>query len=184
LRKKAEFRNPDEFYFKMEHTRMHNDQHIEDRHKNYSKEFMKLIRTQDQAYVQHQRSVNRAKIDRMKQNLHIIDQDLGEIDGDEEGEFAPKHIVFMEDDDEVENFDPAAHFNTLPELMDRTYNRPRVNTITDQTIKGLDQVEKLGTLKKQKEKTTLELASRIEREEKLSKAQQEFDLQKNLLVGY
>lgn len=36
-----------------------------------------------------------------------------------------KHTIFVENDEEVENFDPVEFFQTVPEAMNRTFNRPR-----------------------------------------------------------
>lgn len=50
----------------------------------------------------------------MQASLHMI------------GAAAPNsHIVFVDSVHDAKKFDPATHFDTVPELMDRTFNRPR-----------------------------------------------------------
>jgi U3 small nucleolar RNA-associated protein 11 len=62
----------------------------------------------------------------MQQSLHLIG--------------APQtnqHVVFVDDEEEAERFDPARHFDTAPELLDRSYNRPRLSQLADgQTVTG------------------------------------------------
>lgn len=36
----------------------------------------------------------------------------------------------------VEEFDIATHLNTVPELVDRVYNRPTIATLQKETLKG------------------------------------------------
>lgn len=35
-----------------------------------------------------------------------------------------QHVIFVDDVSEARNFDAAKHFDTAPELLDRTFNRP------------------------------------------------------------
>ena len=42
-----------------------------------------------------------------------------------------RHTVFVDDESEARAFDPAAHFDTAPELLDRSFNRPRRSQLAD-----------------------------------------------------
>lgn len=54
------------------------------------------------------------KVERMQASLHMI------------GAAQPKqHIVFVDNVKQAKKFDPAEHFDTAPELVDRAFNRPR-----------------------------------------------------------
>jgi U3 small nucleolar RNA-associated protein 11 len=50
----------------------------------------------------------------MKRNLHGIGVPVKR-----------KHIVFVDTEEEAKSFDAAEHFDTEPELVNRTFNRPR-----------------------------------------------------------
>lgn len=56
----------------------------------------------------------------MQQSLHMIGAPA-----------ANQHVVFVDDEEEAEQFDPAQHFDTVPELLDRSYNRPRLSQLAD-----------------------------------------------------
>ena len=43
------------------------------------------------------------------------------------------HQIFLEDEDQFENFDAAEHFNTVPELLDNYSNR-----LTKQQLENID----------------------------------------------
>lgn len=43
----------------------------------------------------------------------------------------------------MRNFDLAAHLNTAPELLNRVYNRPTLETLRKQTVKGLENAKQL-----------------------------------------
>ena len=60
------------------------------------------------------------KVERMQQSLHLIGAPA-----------ANKHVVFVDDEEEAQQFDPARHFDTAPELLDRSYNRPRLEQLAD-----------------------------------------------------
>ena len=61
MKEKAAFRNPDEFYFGMVNAKTKNGVHVkelEERTKTFDHDLLKLLKTQDSNYVNHQRSVN------------------------------------------------------------------------------------------------------------------------------
>ena len=60
------------------------------------------------------------KVERMQQSLHMIGAPA-----------ANQHVVFVDGEEEAQAFDPARHFDTAPELLDRSYNRPRLAQLAD-----------------------------------------------------
>lgn len=60
------------------------------------------------------------KAERMQQSLHLIGAPA-----------ANSHVVFVDDEEEAEQFDAARHFDTAPELLQRSYNRPRLEQLAD-----------------------------------------------------
>ncbi|KAJ3049303.1 UTP11-like, U3 small nucleolar ribonucleoprotein [Rhizophlyctis rosea] len=199
LKQKATFKNPDEFYFGMIKSTTKKGVHqITERNEHFDAETIKLLKTQDQNYVNYQRSVNQKKIERLQSDLHLLqeddaeeddDDDMGmDLDGDDdligEGESskAPKvkHTIFVEDEEDVRSFDPAKHFNTLPELVGRKYNRPRKETLEAAELPEVDE-STLHQLAKTREASYRELNSRLDREAKLKKLAKEQDLQKAIM---
>jgi len=72
------------------------------------------------------------KIEKLQSTLHLVDAPeavaagpAAPAAGAKKGVPPPKHIVFVDSDDEARRFDAAAHFDTVPELLDRPANRLR-----------------------------------------------------------
>jgi U3 small nucleolar RNA-associated protein 11 len=117
LRKKALDRNPDEFYFKMQTSQVRNGVHYTNNDKNakLDNSEISLLKTQDLGYITSKKAVDDSKIRRLKENLHLI------------GEQRPKsHKVFAGSEEQLDSFDAAEYFDTAPELVNRTFNRPKL----------------------------------------------------------
>ncbi|KAF9084993.1 UTP11-like, U3 small nucleolar ribonucleoprotein [Mortierella sp. AM989] len=190
MREKASFRNPDEFYFKMINTKTKDGVHITERNEKFSHDFMKLLNTQDLNYVTRQRDIGRKRVERMQEGLILMDDDVHDEFADEEEEKVgsskaqkPKnHIVFVDNEAEVKTFDAAKHFDTASELVHRKFNRPRTAQLKKElTISNIEKAEIKATAK-ERQRSLTELASRMEREETMSKLEQEMTLRKNLLL--
>jgi U3 small nucleolar RNA-associated protein 11 len=130
LKEKAEARNPDEFYFGMVNAKTNNgiyDAGTEggtgrnNRGGSNEAAVMKLMRTQDASYVRMKASIEQKKIKRLSKGLHF----LHGMDGTS-GKRLNQHTIFVDTKEEVEDFDASTHFHTLPEYVNRTFNRPRV----------------------------------------------------------
>lgn len=98
LRMKAAFKNPDEFYFKMNSSSTVNGVHQSTNNHEavLPHDIMKAMKTQDLAYLEMKRAIDMKKIEKLQQDLHFID--------------APKvnhHTIFVDSQVEVANFDPA-----------------------------------------------------------------------------
>ncbi|TPX71447.1 hypothetical protein SpCBS45565_g01032 [Spizellomyces sp. 'palustris'] len=198
LRQKAAFRNPDEFYFGMINAKTKKGVHILERQEKFEHDFLRLLKTQDQNYVNYQRSVNGKKIERLKDRLHMLEgeeeegeeeeedeMELGdESDGEGESErrvkSKPRHTIFVDDGAEAKAFDPSTYFDTPAELLHRKFNRP-TNAMLKTAEMSLPDPKTQKKLEKQRESSYRELSSRLTREEQLRKAQLEMELQKNLM---
>jgi len=195
LRKKANDRNPDEFYFKMNNSKLHNGKHMDIKNQNsrnltrsstststagasstgapLDADMLYLLKSQDLGYITLKKSVEDHKINKLKENLHII------------GEVKPKtHKIFVSDKEELESFDTAKHFQTIPELVNRTYNRVKLPVPVDgetatPTIALVEQLLKEGKDKKTP-KGYRELHERVKRSSKLTTAMHELMLQRHL----
>lgn len=126
MRQKASMRNPDEFYFGMHKSRVTDGQHkktAEARQEQFDAEIgmdtIRLMKDQDLSYIRMQKQKDEKKVDRLKSSLHFLDKA-------DENSKKRKHTVFVETREEAQEFDAAKHFDTLPELVNRPFNRPRL----------------------------------------------------------
>ncbi|VTJ52363.1 Hypothetical predicted protein [Marmota monax] len=129
LRKKALEKNPDEFYYKMTRVKLQDGVHIiKETKEEVTPEQLKLMRTQDIKYIEMKRVAEAKKIERLKSELHLLDF---------QGKQQNKHVFFFDTKKEVEQFDIATHLQTAPELVDRVFNRPRIETLQKEKVKGI-----------------------------------------------
>ncbi|KAG0007950.1 UTP11-like, U3 small nucleolar ribonucleoprotein [Entomortierella chlamydospora] len=194
MREKAAFRNPDEFYFKMINTKTKDGVHITERNEKFSHDFLKLLNTQDLNYVTRQRDIGRKRVQRMQESLVLLDDDVNNEFEDEEdsglgsssssaaAQKPKNHIVFVDNEEEVKKFDPAKHFDTAPELVHRKFNRPRTSQLKKELITSNIDKSEIKAAAKERQRALTELASRMEREETMSKLEQEMTLRKNLML--
>ena len=114
LQAKADMRNTDEFYFKMQSSKTKNGvAEMKKLEKGLDMDSVKILKGQDLGYVTMKATAEKVKVDKMSSSLQFI------------GVAKPKsHIVFVDTEEEAESFDAAEHFNTAPELVDRHFNRP------------------------------------------------------------
>jgi len=106
------------------------------------------------------------------------------------------HTLFVENERELEDFDPVEKFDTLPEFVERPTNRPRrkqlenpeyivnrkaitANSSTSDADVALQRSVKF--IKKEGKKKKREVDARRERQEKLRSMQQSLELQKHLM---
>ncbi|KAJ7394397.1 UTP11-like, U3 small nucleolar ribonucleoprotein [Desmophyllum pertusum] len=174
LKEKALNRNPDEFYFKMISNKTKDGVHTVKRiNKKHTAEALKLMKTQDINYINSKRFMEAKKIEKLQANLHLL--------GDEDNSNPPnQHIIFVDSKKEAQSFDAAAHFDTVPELVSRTYNRPRKETLKKHLIQTPDD-QIVQRLEKQRHRCYEELRERIEREKKMKTVSEELELQKHLM---
>jgi U3 small nucleolar RNA-associated protein 11 len=134
MKQKASARNPDEFYFGMQHTQVQDGQHKKTQ-KAQQKEFeetvgldtVRIMKDQDLSYVRNQKSKDAKKVERLRATLH-------DLDGEPPAK--RKHTIFVETKDDAKDFDVAQHFGTIPELAGRAFNRPRLETLKATALKA------------------------------------------------
>ncbi|GIL51073.1 hypothetical protein Vafri_7161 [Volvox africanus] len=164
LKRKAEERNPDEFYFAMEKARTKEGVHDGRRTKanKYSHEELLLMRTQDVKYLSMKATTEANKAARLRESLHFIGATVAK--GDKGSTAVPRHTVFVDNEEEATRFNAAEYFDTPAELLDRTFNRPRSTQLADrQAVIGISKkVEKRNSL------AYRELAQRQARQRKIA----------------
>lgn len=198
LHEKAFYRNKDEFYYKMINSQVKKGRLVK-KVEHLSQDALKLLDTQDERYVAMRRQMDEKQIEKAQQRLHFLNMPRPKeavhkifVDDDAEEE--------REDDDEgpelrnagggsssssssrsrgheaLKNFDLAAHFDTYPELLARTSNRPRKATFAKQRLKSssLDEAG-VGAVSAYRG-----LLQRQERSQKLRKVVEEFQLRTQL----
>lgn len=117
-------------------------------------------------------------MEKLQASLHFIDE------GDElPKKKKSKHIVFVDSEKEAKEFSPVKHLDTLPELVNRKFNRPRMDTLKKSDILATHSGKELKEIKKEREMKFKELASRMKREEEMQRAEQELTLQRALRVS-
>uniref|UniRef100_A0A4W4EUE4 U3 small nucleolar RNA-associated protein 11 n=2 Tax=Electrophorus electricus TaxID=8005 RepID=A0A4W4EUE4_ELEEL len=172
LRKKAMDKNPDEFHFKMIHSQLKDGVHVaKQKEEEMTEEQKKIMRTQDIRYVEMKRVAEAKKIERLKSELHLLDAD---------GKQKNKHTFFVDTKKEVEEFDLITHLNTVPELVDRAYNRPTLDTLVNKSILGAVEPKTVQKLAKQRKLQYDELSQRIDREKKMFIISQKIQTRKDL----
>lgn len=139
-RQKAAFRNPDEFYFGMNNARVENGKHRKtadaeqkDFEAQVGTDTVRIMKDQDLSYVRMQKQRDSKKIERLQASLHFIDDSVASA-LDSGSKNKRKHTVFVESNQDASNFTVAAHFDTLPELAGRAFNRPRMETLKQSAL--------------------------------------------------
>ncbi|XP_062848213.1 probable U3 small nucleolar RNA-associated protein 11 [Trichomycterus rosablanca] len=173
LRKKAMDKNPDEFYYKMINTQLKDGVHVNKPkpEEEMTEEQKKVMRTQDIGYVEMKRVAEAKKIERLKSELHLLDAN---------GKKKNNHVFFVDTKKQVADFDLVTHLNTVPELVDRVYNRPTVDTLINKKILGAVTSRELKSLAKQRKVRYEELSQRIDREKKMFVISQKIQTRKDL----
>ncbi|KAK6170457.1 hypothetical protein SNE40_018845 [Patella caerulea] len=174
LRKKAENRNPDEFYFNMVKTKKVDGEHQarETDEPEFTDDQIKIMESQDIRYVNLMRTAEMKKIEKLKSSLHVIESQVKPKN---------KHIIFVDSKKEAKNFDAAKHFDTHPSLMDRVYNRPTFDMLAKQDLSKTMDDKTLSKISAKKEQQYKELSKRIEREKELNIISQKMETSRHLL---
>ncbi|EED88063.1 predicted protein, partial [Thalassiosira pseudonana CCMP1335] len=121
MRQKAANRNPDEYYFAMTKGKV-DGMRQEMIEKGLGDDAVRIMKDQDLAYVRMQRLMDGRKVEKLQSSLHYLE---GKIVGKKR-----KHTLFIEGEEkDVEDFNVAKHFDTIPELMGRSFNRPRIEAL-------------------------------------------------------
>lgn len=194
LRKKAQERNPDEYYHEMSHSRREDDGSgvlVYDQKKGpaasangLTADAVKLLKTQDSSYVQTHLSHEQNNIKRLENDL--IFGSVG------------NHTIFVDSEKQADEFKPEEYFDTDKKLLNRRENRLRRRQLERQggIVIGTDSASGIAVadsksttldathqkdLNKKRLAKYQELEQRMEREAQLLKVKKEMDLQRELL---
>lgn len=83
----------------------------------------------------------------------------------------------------AKTFDPVKHLETAPELVNRKFNRPRLDTLRKSQIDFQKNKEALKAMRREREKKAKELDSRLQRDQYLARVERELEIQKALRVS-
>ncbi len=189
-----------------------------------------IFKTQDVAYLNMKRASDEKKIQSLKESLHFLDankqlafkrkrshddqdnddddddDDDDGLDDDELSKVSKKakgsnsHVIFVDTPQQLQSFNVADHFNTVPELVGRSYNRltkeqlkkdsvvvlPKDVTNAANGIKSREMAiaaKLVSAAEKEAEKSYTALDARIKRKSKIENTQQKVQLQRNLMVS-
>ena len=156
LREKARNKNPDEFYYKMINTKTRNGVHIVETKKPYTKDQLKMMKSQDLNYARMKRITEAKKVERLQCSLHLIGEQTTR---------ANSHIVFVDSADEADAYASAARYgNQDPGGQSKP-------ALTKEQV----------SIEKARKQAYNELEKRIEREKHLTAVEQQIQLQKHLM---
>ncbi len=91
--------------------------------------------------------------------------------------------MFLSDDEEVQDFDPVKYFDTVPELVNRSYNRPRIETLKTTPMVLNKDAPPPEIANRAANKQYTELATRLNREKKLRDVEHASRIQKEIQKG-
>mmetsp|Transcript_16781 Transcript_16781/g.31799 ORF Transcript_16781/g.31799 Transcript_16781/m.31799 type:complete len:289 (-) Transcript_16781:102-968(-) len=136
LRRKAAMKNPDEFYFGMNSSGIHEGRHRKleeakqkEKAAEIGKDAIKIMITQDLSYIRMQAMKDLRKIERMRSSLQYLGDNPTTMSSEDVIDKKRRHTVFVDTREKADNFDVAEHFSTVPELAGRSFNRPRKETL-------------------------------------------------------
>jgi len=191
LREKASYKNPDEFYHEMVSSRTQDGVHKIERKTRYSSETLKRLKLQDLTYLRMRKIQEDKKIERLRAELHgLIDKDPQSDDQDQESSSTAetksvlgkrKHVIYLEEKEKIETWDAAEHFQTVPELVNRSFNRPRKEDLKVKPILTTNlKKDTLKTIEKNQKKKYEEFLARKARSEELMKMILQLERSRNL----
>ncbi|CAG5138594.1 uncharacterized protein ALTATR162_LOCUS398 [Alternaria atra] len=150
LSEKARDRNPDEFSFKMMSSQVDKSgKRVADRgNKALSMEVVKLLKTQDAGYIRTMLQQTRKEREEVEQRLIMEEQ--GEVRAVRDGERARhgKHRVFVDNEEEQEEFEPDTWFGRGEDIPARNES-PTFGDLQDESSEDNEQpVQRPSTLSK------------------------------------
>lgn len=178
MRRKADTRNPDEFYFGMHNSEVKDGRHVKTMEAKAKEmehligaDAVKMMKNQDLSYLRLLAQRDKKRIEKMQSSLHFIGT-AEEGDDDDILLKKKKHTIFVSNEKDAKDFDAASHFNTVPELLNRSYNRPRKDALVKSVKKKLDETDPDYESEEEQKSisTAKQLAQRIKLARKISKA--------------
>ena len=104
MREKASFKNPDEYYFKMSHTKMQDGVHRKALKQQPSHDELRGFKKEDASYLMLKQTAEARKIEKLRASLHMLDAPLQN-----------KHTIFATDEESARALDPTGHGTTAAE---------------------------------------------------------------------
>ncbi|OAL54116.1 U3 snoRNP-associated protein-like protein Utp11 [Pyrenochaeta sp. DS3sAY3a] len=203
LSQKARDRNPDEFSFKMMSSKVDaRGKKVADRgNKALSAEVVKLLKTQDAGYIRTMLQMARKEREELEERLILETKGRVRALRDGDGAKNGKHRVFVENEDEQQDFDPEAWFGQGKEMPGRAGSeqvedsqedlseeedeapQPQLKTLSKKALEAQEAARKEERkFKKDRERaqsrTAIKLESVKKRERELTAAEAELDLQR------
>ncbi|XP_014467427.1 PREDICTED: probable U3 small nucleolar RNA-associated protein 11 [Dinoponera quadriceps] len=166
LRKRALNKNPDEFYFHMINSKLVNGVHREQKEAEHTPEQIKLMESQDIKYIRYKRHIESRKINKLQSQMHMIDA---------ANETQNQHIFFVDDDEEMKNFNLAKRLDTHPALISRRINRPKMSQLNQLKLPDIDE-KTVAKLRQKNHMAYTELSKRIARERELTIVQDKLEM--------
>jgi len=159
LRQKALDKNPDEFHFHMVNSELRDGRHFEKRKAvEFTDDQLKLMQSQDVNYVAYKYGVEMRKVEKLRATLHLLDV---------EGKPKNKHTFFTDTKEEASNFDICKRLNTVPELLGKTYNVPRLDNLKAKKLYSEKDVQDMEHMANKRDESYKELTKRVERQKQL-----------------
>ena len=91
------------------------------------------------------------------------------------------HTVFVNDEDDVNTWEPETYFDTTSELLDRKYNRLSEKQLEEQEfVTSLADESELSKMKKRREERYKNLAEALDDQETIDRVLSHIELRKNL----
>lgn len=160
IKRKASMKNPDEFYFGMRNAFVEDGHHRktdETRHKDLKEQIgpgpVRVMKAQDLAHVRMIKSRDTKKAQKLKEALHLIGNSNSSTK-------KVKHTVFV-DKDNTTTFDPVQHFDTVPELLGRAFNRPRSSALKAAAMEQMQYNGEGGNVKEPRTEQDLKKHAKI-----------------------
>ncbi|KAL0489265.1 U3 small nucleolar RNA-associated protein 11 [Acrasis kona] len=149
LRSLATNKNPDEYYRDMKFAHKTEkgttiieklpdfaDEEVVTKRKQ--REHTKKIAAPNLNLLRYKHSIVLNKIEKMKKNLHFLD--LNNIEEEKaqakKGPIKAKHKVFVQEKEDLDEFDPTKYFDTDIALADNRFNRPKHSTLLAAPLKS------------------------------------------------
>ncbi|KAJ7897088.1 u3 small nucleolar RNA-associated protein 11 [Mycena olivaceomarginata] len=225
LKQKVAERNKDEFYFSMSKQTSKGGVHVADRgNVALPQDIVKVLKTQDENYVRTMRTAGLKKIDKIKAQLTAMadlmkpgalenDEDIEELEPDEietlqdagiipkrkgKGR-APKHIVFVDNEDEARQYASSSRTTLdvpmqdsstdVDEPMDLGWKVPtkksrRRDTAPSEDAQAVAEIlseERRELASANRKRLLKELSARLFRDTQLRYAEREFEMQRQLM---
>jgi len=142
--------------------------------KNRTQKQMVNLKTQDMMYYVAAKQSEKQKIERLQNTLHFLDPNAR----------PNKHTVFVDSFDQALTFNPGEYFNTLPELVNRSFNRPTLGQLQSDEVHTVPMVAgTAATVAKTRKRQYTELQQRLQREKSLSNTIQKLSQKRAVMMS-